>query len=69
MWIPSSERADWALVERRGYWVAYRTAGVRMIRISGTERIVRNRFRTTVVFLDSRSRVVERRRVVGVVAG
>jgi hypothetical protein len=71
MWIRSSRRSAWALVARRGYWVAYRTAGVRLIRISGTERRAAraDRFRTTVVFLDRRGRVVERRRVVGAVAG
>jgi hypothetical protein len=71
MWIRSSPRAAWALVQRRGYWVAYRTAGVELIRISGTERRTAraDRFRTTVVFLDGRGRVVERRRVAGYVAG
>jgi hypothetical protein len=69
VWTPSSSRAAWALVERGGYWVAYPAAGMRLIRISGTEGIAGHRFRVNVVFLDARGRVVERRRVVGAVAG
>jgi len=70
MWVASSPRAAWALVRRQRFWVAYRTSGARLIRISGSERGRRaDRFRTTVVFLDGRGRVVERRRVVGAVAG
>jgi hypothetical protein len=70
MWVASPPRSSWALVRRRGYWVAYRTDGASLIRISGTERPARSdQFRTTVVFVDARGRVVERRHVVGYVAG
>ena len=65
-----SPATSYALVARRGFWVAYSLGGEGMIRISSSwARAPRDRVGMTVVFVNRNHRVIERRRVVGVVAG
>jgi hypothetical protein len=67
MWIAVPAEAQWVLVDHDGYWVAYRTAGRRLLRISGLRQTAE--FRVNVAFFDRSRRVRLERQARGYAAG
>ena len=67
MWIAVPRATPWVLVDHYRYWVAYRTAGRRLLRISGLRRA--RDFRVKVVLADETGKVLRERTVRGYVAG
>lgn len=67
MWIAVPAETQWVLVDHYSYWVAYRAAGRRLLRISGLRRAPD--FRVKVAFLDRSGEVRRERQARGYVAG
>jgi hypothetical protein len=67
MWIAVPAETNWVLVDHYSYWVAYRAAGRRLLRISGLRRAPD--FRVKVAFFDQSGQVRREREARGYVAG
>jgi hypothetical protein len=66
MWIAVPAATHWVLVDHVSYWVAYRVAGRRLLRISGLRR---GDLRVNVAFVDRSGHVRSERQARGYVAG
>lgn len=69
LWIPVLPAADWALVDRGSYWVAYAARGRSLLRVSGAERIMRSSFLVRVAFVAENGREIGWGEFRGYVAG
>jgi len=65
MWVRVPDETAWTLVDHDAFWLAYPSAGRRLIRAS--KRGTSGRFR--VAFLDGRGHLIRERAIRGVVAG
>ena len=65
MWVGPPRTAMWTLVDHGSYWLAYRSSGRRLLRVSKAGRA----FHLHVVYLGRRARLVRERIVTGAVAG